>query len=211
MSYLNVSVKKIRPKAIYWLIRNMQEDKQKIGALIKACKREKRASQKELYKLFYSYGMSICLRYSKNRQEAQEILNDGFVKVFNNLDKYDIKLSFKAWLRRILINVAIDYYRKHHKHQHTLEIVHNQYIDETPDVLHNLSVDEIMKMVHRLSPAYRIVFNLYVIEGYKHQEIAEQLNITVGASKSNLAKARMKLREMLEPSYNVKYGGRYGR
>lgn len=189
----------------------MQEDKQKIGALIKACKRGKRASQKELYKLYYSYGMSICLRYSKNRQEAQEILNDGFVKVFSNLEKYDLKLSFKAWLRRILINVAIDYYRKHHKHQHTLEIVHNQHFDESPDALHNLSVEEIMKMVHRLSPAYRMVFNLYVVEGYKHQEIAEQLNITVGASKSNLAKARMKLRAMLEPAYNIKYGGQYGR
>ncbi|MFK7948147.1 MAG: RNA polymerase sigma factor [Saprospiraceae bacterium] len=189
----------------------MQEDKLKIESLIKACKRGKRASQKELYKLYYSYGMSICLRYSKNRQEAQEILNDGFVKVFKNLDKYDIKLSFKAWLRRILINVAIDYYRKHHKYQHTLEIVHNQHFDESPDALHNLSVEEIMKMVHRLSPAYRMVFNLYVVEGYKHQEIAEQLNITVGASKSNLAKARMKLRAMLEPAYNIKYGGQYGR
>lgn len=189
----------------------MQEDKQKIESLIKACKRGKRASQKELYKLYYSYGMSICLRYSKNREEAQEILNDGFIKVFNNLEKYDIKLSFKAWLRRILINVAIDYYRKHHKHQHTLEIVHNHHLDESPDALHNLSVEEIMKMVQKLSPAYRMVFNLYVVEGYKHQEIAEQLNITVGASKSNLAKARMKLRAMLEPTYNIKYGGQYGR
>lgn len=189
----------------------MQEDKLKIDALIRACKKGKRASQRELYKLYYSYGMSICLRYSKNRQEAQEILNDGFVKVFNNLEKYDLKLSFKAWLRRILINSAIDYYRKHHKHQHTLEIVQNQHFDESPNALHNLSVQEIMKMVHKLSPAYRMVFNLYVVEGYKHQEIAKQLNITVGASKSNLAKARMKLRAMLEPTYNVKYGGQYGR
>ena len=189
----------------------MQEDKERIKSLIKACKRGKRASQKELYKLYYSYGMSICLRYSKNREEAQEVLNDGFIKVFNNLEKYDIKLSFKAWLRRILINVAIDYYRKHHKHQHTLEIVHNQHFDESPDALHNLSVEEIMKMVQKLSPAYRMVFNLNVVEGYKHQEIAEQLNITVGASKSNLAKARMKLRAMLEPTYNIKYGGQYGR
>ena len=120
-------------------------------------------------------------------------------------------MSFKAWLRRILINVAIDYYRKHHKHQHTLEIVHNQHFDESPDALHNLSVKEIMNMVQLLSPAYRMVFNLYVVEGFKHHEIAEQLNITVGASKSNLAKARMKLRTMLEPTYNIKYGGQYGR
>ncbi len=89
--------------------------------------------------------------------------------------------------------------------------MHHQHFDESPDALQNLSVEEIMKMVHRLSPAYRIVFNLYVVEGYKHQEIAEQLNITIGASKSNLAKARMKLRAMLEPTYNIKYGGQYGR
>lgn len=189
----------------------MQENYQKIDALIKACKKGKRASQKELYKLFYSYSMSICLRYSKNKEEAQEILNDGFVKVFSKLDKYDITLSFKAWLRRILINSAIDYYRKHHKHQHTLEVVQDQHFDESPNALHNLSVQEIMELVQELSPAYRMVFNLYVVEGYKHQEIAEQLNITVGASKSNLAKARMKLRAMLEPTYNLKYGGLYGR
>lgn len=188
----------------------MQEE-QKIEALVKACKKGKRDSQKELYKLFYSYGMSICLRYSQNREEAQEILNDGFVKVFNNLDKYDLNLSFKGWLRRILINSAIDYYRKHHKHQHTLEIVQDQYLDDAPDALHNLSVEEIMNLVQQLSPAYRMVFNLYVLEGYKHHEIAEELNITVGASKSNLAKARMKLRSMLEPTYHLKYGGLYGR
>lgn len=189
----------------------MQEDKSKIEALVKACKKGKRASQRELYKLYYSYGMSICLRYSKNREEAQEILNDGFVKVFSNLEKYDLNLSFKAWVRRILINSAIDYYRKHHKHQHTLEIVNYQHFDESPNALDNLSVQEIMRMVHKLSPAYRMVFNLYAIEGYKHQEIAEELNITVGASKSNLAKARIKLRGMLEPVYNLKYGGHYGR
>ena len=189
----------------------MQEFNQKTEALIKACKKGKRASQKELYKLFYSYGMSICLRYSQNREEAQEVLNDGFVKVFSKLEKYDLNLSFKAWLRRILINSAIDYYRKHHKHQHTLEMVQDQYFDDAPNALHNLSVQEIMDLVQELSPAYRMVFNLYVIEGYKHQEIAAQLNITVGASKSNLAKARMKLRIMLEPTYNLKYGGHYGR
>jgi len=189
----------------------MQEDKQKIGALLKACKKGKRASQKELYKIYYSYGMSICLRYSKSREEAQEILNDGFIKIFNNLDKYNIDLSFKAWLRRILVNSAIDYYRKHHKHSNTLEIVQDLHFDNSPDALHNLSVDEIMEMVQQLSPAYRMVFNLYVLEGYKHHEIAAELNISVGASKSNLAKARTKLRLMLEPTYNIKYGGQYGR
>ncbi len=189
----------------------MQEDKQKIETLVRACKKGKTASQKELYKLYYSYGMSVCLRYAANREEAQEVLNDGFVKVFNNLDKYDLHLSFKAWLRRILINSAIDYYRKHHKHQHTLEIVQDQHLDEAPDALHNLSVEEIMDLVQQLSPAYRMVFNLYAIEGYKHHEIAEELNITVGASKSNLAKARTKLRAMLEPNYHLKYQGQYGR
>ena len=189
----------------------MQENPRQLIALIKACKRGKRASQKQLYKEFYSYGMSICLRYSKNREEAQEILNDGFMKVFNNLDKYNPTLSFKGWLRRILVNAAIDYYRKHHKHHHTLEIVHNKHIDASPDALHNLSVQEIMDMVQLLPPAYRLVFNLYAVEGYKHQEIAQELGISIGASKSNLAKARMKLRAMLQPAYHHKYRGQYGR
>lgn len=189
----------------------MQENHQILLALIKSCKRGRRASQKELYQQFYSYGMSICLRYAKNREEAQEVLNDGFVKVFKNLDKYNYDLSFKGWLRKILVNVSIDYYRKHHKQRPTLEIINNVHFDTTPDALHNLSVQEIMRMVQLLPPAYRMVFNLYVVEGYKHHEIAKELNISVGASKSNLAKARMKLRTMLQPNYHHKYEGRYGR
>jgi RNA polymerase sigma-70 factor (ECF subfamily) len=189
----------------------MHEEEKYLNTLIKACKKGKRESQKELYKLFYSYGLSVCLRYSQSKEEAQEILNDGFVKIFGNLDKYDMNLSFKGWLRRILVNTAIDYYRKHHKHYHTLEVVHNQYLDDSPDALDNLSVEEILNLVQTLPPAYRIVFNLYVLEGYKHHEIAEELGITEGASKSNLAKARMKLRTMLESTYNYKYGGQYGR
>jgi RNA polymerase sigma factor (sigma-70 family) len=189
----------------------MQEDKEKIAGLLKACKRGKRASQKELYKLYYSYGMSVCLRYSKSKEEAQEILNDGFVKIFANLEKYDLSLSFNAWVRRIMVNAAIDYYRRNHKHHYALEIVNDAHPDESPDILQQLSVEEIMAMVQKLSPAYRIVFNLYAVEGFKHHEIAEELNITVGASKSNLAKARNKLRAMLEPAYHIKYGGQYGR
>ena len=114
-------------------------------------------------------------------------------------------------MRKILVNVSIDYYRKHHKQRPTLEIINNVHFDTTPDALHNLSVQEIMKMVQLLPPAYRMVFNLYVVEGYKHHEIGKELNISVGASKSNLAKARMKLRTMLQPNYHHKYEGRYGR
>jgi len=165
--------------------------------IIEDCKKGKRRSQDELYKGVYAYGMSVCLRYSKTKEEAHEILNDGMVKVMTKLDKYDYDLSFKAWVRRILINTAIDSYRKNEKHYNTLDIAHarTEYTDSTS--LENLSAQEIIGAVQQLPPAYKMVFNLYAIEGYKHHEIAKMLGVTEGTTKSNLAKARMKLQKML--------------
>ena len=141
--------------------------------------------------------MGICLRYSKHREEAVEIVNDGFMKVFNNLDKYTVGKSFKGWLRRIMINAAIDYYRKNEKHYNMLDIsyANNQETEET--ALEQLSAQEIINAIQQLPASYRMVFNLFVIEGYKHEEIAAQLNITAGTSKSNLSMARSKLQKIL--------------
>ncbi|MBI1226622.1 MAG: sigma-70 family RNA polymerase sigma factor [Bacteroidetes bacterium] len=171
---------------------------EKLRSLLRACRKKDRGSQKELYRQYYSYAMNICLHYSQNREEAQEILNDGFFKVFENLDKYDPSLSFKGWLRRLLINTAIDYYRRYHRNRPIMEIMQ----DAEPSAnfatgFDQLALDDLLAMIQRLSPSYRLVFNLYVLEGFKHEEIAEQMGISVGASKSNLSRAKEKLQGMI--------------
>lgn len=172
-----------------------------IAKLIRDCRKGKRESQKELYRQFYNYAMSICLRYSRDREEAKEIVNDGFVKVFTKLDKYTDSMSFKGWMRRIMINSAIDFYRKNEKHYHSMDIVYAQGVSVDEEGVSKLSEEEIMNAVQQLPPSYRIVFNLYVVEGFKHEEISYKLNISIGTSKSNLAKARMKLKTMLISMY----------
>lgn len=141
--------------------------------------------------------MGVCLRYSRTREEAVEIVNDGFIKIFTKLDKYSKGLSFKGWLRRVMINSSIDYFRKNEKHYHSLDISHGHYETTHDNVLDKLAEEDIIAAIQRLPPSYRMVFNLFVIEGFKHEEIANQLNISVGTSKSNLAIARNKLQKIL--------------
>jgi RNA polymerase sigma factor (sigma-70 family) len=168
-----------------------------IDELIDGCLQSNRRSQEVLYRQFYGYAMGVCLRYSKNKDEAREILNDGFFKVFTKLESFDRQRPFKTWLARIIINTAIDYYR----HEVSKVVfVHEEAAAEFPvqeSVISKLAYEELVKLVQTLTPAYRLVFSLYVMDGYSHDEIAEQLNITVGASKSNLSRAREKLRELL--------------
>ncbi len=165
--------------------------------LIQGCLKRNRRSQELLYKQFYGYAMGICMRYSGGREEAKEIMNDGFLKVFIKMETYDTGRPFKTWLGRIMINAALDHYRKDLK----IKIVDTIGEHEVPvvneTITGELTCEEIMSMVNRLSTAYRIVFCLHVIDGYSHEEIAEKLNISVGTSKSNLARAREKLKIML--------------
>ena len=181
-----------------------------LKSLIRGCRKGKRDSQKQLYAQFYNYAMSVCLRYSRNREEAQEIVNDGFMKVFTRLDKYNDSLSFQGWLRRIMVNSSIDFYRRNEKHYNHLDIVHASDVSSDADSISQLSEQEIMAAVQLLPPAYRMVFNLYAIEGYKHDEIAHKLGISSGTSKSNLAKARMKLKKALEETYTNNYNKKHG-
>lgn len=141
--------------------------------------------------------MGVCLRYSRTYEEAVEIVNDGFMKIFTNLDKYTQGLSFKGWFRKVMVHTAIDYYRRNEKHYNSLDISHAQYEPSTETALDKISEKEIIAAIQRLPPSYRMVFNLYVIEGFKHEEIGNQLNISVGTSKSNLAMARSKLKKIL--------------
>lgn len=167
--------------------------------LIEGCKSKDRESQRMLYKHYYGYAMSICIRYAKDNEEAKEILNDGFMKVFAKMHMYDTQKSFKGWLRRILINTAIDHFRANKKHYNHSDISqeHNHHQAEGGNAIDEMSHNDILELVQKLSPMYRTVFSLYAIDGYNHEEISKQLGISVGTSKSNLSKARANLRKML--------------
>lgn len=174
------------------------EPDERLAALIQACIKGDKSSQKALYKSFYGYAMSICMRYSMNREEAAEVMNDGFMKVFTKLTKYDTSRSFKGWLRKIMINTALDNYRHNLKHYYQQDIETSPDVSASGNVLADMAYEDIVGLVQKLSPAYRTVFNLYVMDGYTHEEIAEMLSISVGTSKSNLSKARENLRSLLK-------------
>lgn len=174
--------------------------------LIQGCKRNDRDSQRLLYQHYYSYALAICIRYSRSAAEAKEVVNDGFLKVFDKIDQYNVDYPFKGWLRKIMINASIDQYRKEIKHAHQAPVEYANKVHDQPVAVNNLAHEELMTMVQRLTPAYRAVFNLYVIDGYTHKEIGKLLNISEGTSKSNLLKARENLRSMLEGMNEMPYG-----
>ena len=171
---------------------------------IRGCALNQRESQKKLYNSFYGYAMSVCDRYTSREEDASEILNDGFIKIFKEIYHFkpayaDVISSFKGWLRKIMVYTAIDHYRKNNKHQHVIEldtaIVHLPV--QAENAFDKISYDEIIRFIQDLSPAYRTVLNLFIVEGFSHDEIARHLDISVGTSKSNLAKARKQLQKIL--------------
>lgn len=169
-----------------------------------ACALNKRESQKIIYNSFYGYAMAICDRYTNNVDDAVEILNDGFLKVFREIHHYspayaDVVSSFKGWLRKIMVYTAIDHFRKYHKQRMIMDIdpVIMQVPAKGEDAVDKLSYDEIIRGIQDLSPGYRTVLNLFIIDGLSHDEIAAQLGISTGTSKSNLSKARRQLQKIL--------------
>ena len=177
-----------------------------LAGLLAACRRQERVAQRRLYGQFHGFAMSICLRYTRDRDQALEAANDGFLKAFRDLHRFDaarhpadVSGSFRGWLKRIMVHTAIDHYRANERHQHQQELddatLNQATHAATP--LDTLSYDELLALVQRLPPAYRTVFNLSVIDGFSHEEIADRLNISAGTSKSNLFKARAHLRTML--------------
>lgn len=164
---------------------------------IAACIRKEKWAQQKLYEDHYPTMLPVCKRYSNNSDDALDILHEGFIKVFRHISKYQAGTSIAAWIRRIMINTAIDYYRK--KSRKRTEDIETAYSVKSndPDVLSQLSANEILAALQGLTFAYRSVFNLYVIEGYSHREVAERLGITESTSRSNLVKARSKLKAIL--------------
>lgn len=183
----------------------MLSDNPKISSLLEGCRRNDRGSQKELYYLLRGFAMKICYRYTNTQEESEEIMNEGFVKLYKNIHQFDetrqedTLLSLKGWFKRILVNTCIDHYRKANAsvNGHVLSHESETIPDHSETGIDILSYKEIMEAVRLLSPGYRAVFNLFVIEGMSHEEIAKILGISVGASKSNLSKARDNLRKLL--------------
>jgi RNA polymerase sigma factor (sigma-70 family) len=141
--------------------------------------------------------MAICRRYSLNDYDAADVLNDGFLKVFTHIAKYDSTKPFKSWLGRIITNTAIDHYRMNLKFSDHEDVSMYENLGDSEVVTKDLAYKDLLLLVQSLSPAYRTVFNLYAIDGYSHEEIASLLKISVGTSKSNLFKARQKLQEKI--------------
>lgn len=173
-----------------------------INDLLRGCREGNRTSQHRLYAGFYNYAMSIAVRYTGGQDSAAEVVNDTFFKVFTRLDRYSGEWPFRFWLRRILINTAIDHLRARQR----LPIPEN--IDDVgkhpsveSGVVADLTREQILRAMHRLPPAYRTVFNLFVVDECTHEEISQLLGISVGASKSNLSRARQHLKQIFETEY----------
>ena len=166
--------------------------------LIRLCKRKNATAQKLLYNNYHSGLLGICLRYGKSRAEAEDILQLGMITIFKKIASYSGKGSFEGWMKRIMVNVAIDNFRKNNKfyyHQDIDEINGKPYF--ASDIPKDLEVKDILVTIQQLPPGYRMVFNLYAIEGYSHKEIAEKLSISENTSKTQLLKARKSLRKKL--------------
>lgn len=161
------------------------------------CLRGDRNCQRRLFEHFYGYAMSVCLRYARHRHEAAEILNEGFFKALRQIGQFDRVRPFRFWLRRIMVNAAVDHFRVRHRFPPHDEWTtdHDADIEETPDPEIYPGEDG-LPILQELSPAYRTVFNLYVIEEFSHQEIAGLLGISEAASRSNLTRAKEQLRQI---------------
>lgn len=168
--------------------------------LIRALARQERWAQQALYEEYYGRMMVVCLRYANNEEDALDILHEAFIKIFQHIERYQAGTALSAWIRRIIVNTAIDYYRKsiRRRTEDLEQATQLSYGDA--DAISRCSEQEILDAIQQLTPAYRATFNLYVIEGYSHKEIAELLDITESTSRSNLVKARLKLKEILTNS-----------
>jgi RNA polymerase sigma factor (sigma-70 family) len=177
--------------------------------LIAGCLRKDRRSQQRMYEIFYGKMLAICMRYTKNVDQAQDLVQEGFIKVFDNLGKYKHDGSFEGWVRRIFVNNAIDSFRRK-KHDHILPDSDLQLINLADDTdehaffeeqLQEIRPEDVMVAMQQLTPAYQMVFNLYVMENMSHQDIADKLGINVGTSKSNLSKARVNMKKILAKQF----------
>ena len=178
-----------------------------IDDLITRSKAGERKAQELLYQHFASKMLGVCMRYATDKMEAEDMLQNGFIKMFKKLDDYRGEGSFEGWIRRIMVHSSIEYYRKHHKMVQVIDVT--EMSDEPsvdPTAMAMMSAQDLMGLINRLSPGYKMVFNLYAVEGYSHREIAEIMGITEGASKSQLSRARSILKDLVAKTEVKNYG-----
>lgn len=169
--------------------------------LVKGLKANKPAAQRQLYDLYADKLMALCMRYARNREEAEDILQEGFIRVFRKIGTFKGAGSLEGWVRKVITNVAIRNYQKNTR-LHVVVGLEDVEKEMGVEVLEqHFATEDLLNMVQRLPDGYRMVFNLFAIEGYSHEEIAKKLDISVGTSKSQLARARKSLRRMIEPDH----------
>ncbi len=180
-----------------------EEKKSREAKLVARCQKGESSAQLELYNTFSQKMFGVCMRYAKDYHAAEDLLQEGFVKVFKNIDKFRGDGSFEGWVRRIFINTSIEHYRKQVRMYPIQANEPSEFDHYHENTMDHLLEEDVLKLVQSLSPGYRTVFNLYVIEGYSHKEIAEQLNISEGTSKSQLARARYILQKKVAESNEI--------
>jgi RNA polymerase sigma-70 factor (ECF subfamily) len=181
--------------------------RQEEAQLVNGCLRGDQQAQKMLFEKYYGKMLGVCQRYCDDREEAKDILQEGFIKIFQKIGQFNFNSPLEAWLRRIIVNTAIDYYRKSMT-EPIMQDIEKAYgvSSEHHDVVSDMSHAEMLNCLQQLPTGYRMVFNMYVIEGYSHKEIAESLNITEGTSKSQLAKARVYIQKLLAKNFSSHNG-----
>ena len=176
-------------------------DEKDVRELVKGCAEGRRSYQQLLYKSMYGKMMAVCYRYTSRPSDAKDLFQDGFIKVFNKIEKFDFKGSLEGWVRRIMVNNAIDYYRKNKNKfaiSETLVNAENIPDNESDEgIFEGITSAELLELVQELTPVYRTVFNLFVLDDFSHAEIAEELGVSEGTSKSNLSKAKKNLKKLI--------------
>jgi len=170
-------------------------------SIVSDCIAGSRKAQANLYHMFAPKMFGVCMRYAKDATEAEDNLQEGFIKVFTNLKAFRHDGSFEGWIRRIMINVSLEKIRKQHLMYPVEDVSVYDSVNFSDDVIAKISTDDLMRIIQELPPRYRLVFNLYVIEGMSHQEIAKEMTITEGTSKSNLARARDILKKKVQENF----------
>jgi RNA polymerase sigma factor (sigma-70 family) len=166
--------------------------------LVKECVSGNPIAQKKFYDLFAKKMMGVCLRYMNNEDEAQDVLQDGFIKIFSKLRDFESKGSLEGWVRRIMVNTALDQYRKNKKHQSDVDVdVVGYKLEKNDFIIESITAQDLLKIIQGIPEGYRVVFNLFAIEGYSHKEIAERLGVTESTSKSQYSRAKSLLRKLM--------------
>jgi RNA polymerase sigma-70 factor (ECF subfamily) len=165
--------------------------------LIQGCIKQDRRSQELLYNTYSKKMYQVCLSYTKNRDEAKDVLQDGFIKVFKSINTFKGEVDLERWIRRIIVNTSIDYYRKNLKELKSIDISEISNLPSEYNMLESMGANDLLGLVRKLPDGARIIFNLYAVEGYTHKEIAEMINISEGTSKSQFSRGKQLLQKMI--------------